>query len=382
MPFFGGSRMVQPTPGAFIGPIATFFGWIIDFIFNIIHSLTIYNSLGISIILLTLIVRSAMLPLAAKQMRSMHSMQRLSPEVEKIRKKYADKDSKSQQAMNAEIQKLYQDNKVNPLGGCLPLILQMPLFFGLSFIMNQSFLYVRRLGEIYTDISTLIQSIPGWTNYVVGIAFEKAGNQTLDLSQPHDLNRLFNSFSPEDWSRLQAQIPEVYKNLTQSQIESLLIRAPQELIAPLEAVPDRLLQLEELAGIVSDLYAAHPPEVIGFSLTQLYDSKMAIETFFGMSLTETPGFGFPNILIPILAIVTGIITSRVAMALQIVTTPQQKMQQKIMMWVMPAIMGVFTFSLPIGVGVFWITSSTYQIGQQLFLNKKLRQTQAQTPKDG
>lgn len=82
---------------------------------------------GVAIILLTIIVRTAMLPLAYKSMISMRKMQLLNPKIQKIREKYKG----SKEKMNQEVMKFYSQNKVNPMGGCLPMALQIPIFIAL-----------------------------------------------------------------------------------------------------------------------------------------------------------------------------------------------------------------------------------------------------------
>jgi len=376
--------MVQNEPGRFIGPIAAVFGHIIDFIFNIISNFTLYHSLGLSIILLTIIVRSLMLPLAVKQQKSMMAMQKLTPQVNKIREKYKNKkDRESQQAMNAEIQKLYMDNKVNPLGGCLPLVIQMPLFFGLSFIMHQSHLYVSRLGNLYGEISQfLINYIPGYTNYL-GMVVNRPdrniipGNLTLDVSQAQDLNRLLNAFTTEDWNILFSHMPDVYKNVPAEHLSRLLAMAPQELINvpadQLQVGGTRLEQLQQLGAYVQNLLVQYPIPADYLHLptiATLYEQKNAIEHFFGMALTEATGIGWPGIVIPFLAVTTALLTSWVSMKAAVVTDEKQKQMQKMMMVIMPVMMGAMTIGLPAGVGVFWITSSIYQIAQQLVINQR------------
>lgn len=82
---------------------------------------------GLSILLLTIIVRTAILPLMIKQYKNTKAMQALQPEMVKIREKHKDNPQKQQE----EMMKLYQTNQVNPLAGCLPLIVQMPIFIAL-----------------------------------------------------------------------------------------------------------------------------------------------------------------------------------------------------------------------------------------------------------
>ncbi len=82
-----------------------------------------FHSLGIAIILLTLVIMLVQFPLTAKQARSMIQMQRVQPEIKKIQAKY--KDDKTKQ--NEELLKFYQENKINPLAGCLPIVITIPI---------------------------------------------------------------------------------------------------------------------------------------------------------------------------------------------------------------------------------------------------------------
>jgi YidC/Oxa1 family membrane protein insertase len=82
---------------------------------------------GLAIILLTIVVRLVTLPMGIKGQRSMMRMQRLQPQVERIREKHKD----DQERLNREMVDLYKRNHVNPLGGCLPMAVQLPVFFGL-----------------------------------------------------------------------------------------------------------------------------------------------------------------------------------------------------------------------------------------------------------
>ena len=95
-----------------------------------------HDSLGFSwgwaIVGLTVVVRLAILPLTFKQVRSMQAMQRLQPEMKKLQQRYKD----DRQRMNEELMKLYRENQVNPLGSCLPLLLQLPFFLSLFYLQQ------------------------------------------------------------------------------------------------------------------------------------------------------------------------------------------------------------------------------------------------------
>ena len=106
-----------------LGLIADALGFLYDFT----------GDLGWAIVLLTVLIRLLMIPLTAKQTRSMHEMQRIQPKIKEIQKKYKDDKPKQQE----EMMKFYQENKVNPFGGCLPLLIQMPIFIALFQVLRR-----------------------------------------------------------------------------------------------------------------------------------------------------------------------------------------------------------------------------------------------------
>ena len=107
-------------------PISRILNWVLHFIHDGISKISDTWAWGISIVLLTLVVRISIWPLYNKSNRSMKRMAKLKPEMDKIKEKYPDDPTK----MNQEVMKLYKKYGVNPIGGCLPMLLQIPIFFG------------------------------------------------------------------------------------------------------------------------------------------------------------------------------------------------------------------------------------------------------------
>src|SRR5919109_3759805 len=97
-----------------------------------IHDHVVGGSWGLAIIGLTIVVRLILLPLTLKQFKSMQSLQRLQPEIKALQAKYKE----DKQRLNQEMMKFYQENKVNPLGSCLPLVAQMPVFIALFYMLR------------------------------------------------------------------------------------------------------------------------------------------------------------------------------------------------------------------------------------------------------
>ncbi len=102
------------------------------FLLNFFHGLV--NNYGIAIILVTILIKLAFWPISHKGMKSMKMMQKIQPKMAKVREKFKDDRERQQQ----EMLKLYQTYKVNPLGGCLPMLLQIPVFFALYKVLLQS----------------------------------------------------------------------------------------------------------------------------------------------------------------------------------------------------------------------------------------------------
>lgn len=310
--------MVQREPGFIVGPISNFLGFILNFTFNIAANISESYALGFSIIIFTIIIKLILLPLAIKSHKSMAKIQELQPEMEKINQKYGkSKDPEIQKKKSIEIQKLYASNKANPIGGCLPLFLQFPIFMSLFYIMNQPYLFINKLGEVYSDLATKVMSIPNYFTYIQNTSSLGADkiprNMSLNLEEEADLLRLLNRYDPSDW-------------------ETYLSLVPQEFVEPINEV---LIQ------------------------------KNNIEQFMGISLIESPSFSWPSILIPILAVAGTFLSSYFMMKQNKSKDPNAVMSQKVMLYVMPGIMGVMTIGMPAGVGLYWVTSNIFQLFQQM-----------------
>jgi YidC/Oxa1 family membrane protein insertase len=122
-----------------VNAIADFFQNIFGPIVNILGAVLLYfhQNLGIawwlSIVILTVIVRSLLFPLTVKQVKSMRAMQDLKPHMDRVRAQFKD----NPQRQREEMAKLYQDQGVNPLGGCLPILVQMPVFIGMFYVIRK-----------------------------------------------------------------------------------------------------------------------------------------------------------------------------------------------------------------------------------------------------
>lgn len=128
------------------------------------------GSYGLGIVIVTIIIRLAILPLMIKQTKNSKAMQVLQPEMQKLREKYSSKDAKTQQQLQQEMMQLFQKHGVNPLAGCFPLLIQMPILIGFyqaiirtEEIANHTFLWLY-LGK--PDPLFLLPIIAGLTTFL------------------------------------------------------------------------------------------------------------------------------------------------------------------------------------------------------------------------
>ena len=318
--------MISREPIWIIRPFTWFFGIILDLVFNFVNAIspTEASILGIAIILMTIIARAIMLPLAISGHKSMAKTQKLtaSPEMERINKKYeGKKDPESQNKKRLEVSELYKKHNVKPLMGCLPSFIQMPIFIGLYYVMNQSYMFISKLSSLYNQIATMIVGLDDGFMALYNVGFKKIPkNMVIDTSNVSDVMRLINRFKLEDWNAFLEQIP-----------------------------------YENRAGIL-----------------ELLERKNSIEQLFTLSLTENSGFSWPIVIIPILAVVTSFLSSYFMSKRQVKSdNPNAQMQQKLMLYGMPLFMGFITLGMPAGVGLYWIVGNIVQVFQQIAFNKFL-----------
>jgi len=317
--------MIQKEPGLIIGPITRLLGFVFNFIFDIVNNITETNTLGISIIIITVIVRLLTWPLSIKQVKNSIKMQRVQPEINKLRQRYANqKDAESQKRFNLEIQRLYAENKISPASGCLLAFIQLPIFMALNQLLANSYIYISYIGIIYKDLAKKIISVPDYIPKIKPLAIPKVpSNMQIDLSKITDLQKVINKFTSSDWISFLSKLDPSLK----SQIKNILVH------------------------------------------------KESTENFLGIDLIDPCGLKFPGVIIPILSVITTFLSSYFINKSMPQDNNVQKEQKNIFLLVMPLMMGMLSLTLSSGVGVYWITSSIMQLIQQYFANKYRKRQQ-------
>ncbi len=305
-----------------IGWVASILGYIMDFLFRFLGNFGIQN-IGLCIILFTIIVNIIMLPLTIKQQKSTRMMSFIQPEIQAIQKKYKGKtDQTSQQRMQAETQAVYEKYGTSMTGGCVQLIIQLPILFALYQVIYRIPAYVPTVRSYFEPIAQGIMQDSGYIEKITELAAAvKMAVTNNDYTLINKVIDFLYKLNPAQWQTLQGMFPNV---------------------------------------------------------TEITANSAAIErmnTFLSINLSTAPFQGFKPSwawLIPILAGVTQWLSTKLMM------TPQQKpadgdnpMGQTMnsMNTMMPLMSVVFCFTLPAGIGIYWIASAVVRTVEQYFINK-------------
>lgn len=115
-----------------IGFIAVPLGWLLSFIYNLV------DNYGITLIIFTVLVKGCLYPLYATQIKSTAVMADIQPKMQALQRKYAN----DKETLNIKMMELYKEEKFNPMGGCLPMLIQMPIIFGLFALLRNPMAYI------------------------------------------------------------------------------------------------------------------------------------------------------------------------------------------------------------------------------------------------
>ncbi len=257
-------------------------------------SYSIIPSYGVAILVLTLVIKLLMLPLGVKSQKGQVAMMKMRPKEEQLRKKYANDKEK----LNQAIMDLYKEEGYNPASGCLPLLLQLPIFWGLYSVINKPLTYIIR-------------------------------------------------FTSE-------QIQQIHDKLIELGVTNIPTAGYNEIRIAENLRGDNLEALKQAFSFIPQNF-----QTVDFG-------------FFGLNLASSPDVkAFSALwLIPILAGLTAYAQSIYSMK----TTPaagngQQQGMNKSMMLMMPLMSVWITFTLPAGVGLYWIISNLVAVGQSYLLNR-------------
>ena len=325
--------------GFIIGNIAKILGFIMNGIFEVLGSIGIHN-IGLCIIIFTIIIYTLLLPMTIKQQKTTRIMSVMNPEIQAIQKKYANKkDQASMMKMQEETKLIYEKYGTSPTGGCLGSIIQLPILFALWPVVQNIPAYVSGLKEAYMPLVDKIMATDGFKKIMESIGSANpimVNPEKYDYTKANTLVDVLYKFQESTWDTLADKFPQL----------SDLIYSTQENIS----------EMNYFLGI----NIAETP-------MSMLKSALAVSAF-GMMIVA--------VLIPLLAGGSQFLSAKImqkstASANKSDKDNQMMQQMNMMMKVMPLMSVVMCFSMPAGLGIYWITSAVVRTIQQVCVNKSL-----------
>lgn len=325
-----------------IGWIAWLLGWLMNGIYEVINFIGIPN-IALAIIIYTIIVYALMTPIQVRQQKSSKMMAIIQPEMQKIQRKYQGRrDQASQLKMQEEISALQRMYGVSPMGSCLPLLIQLPLLFALYQVIYCIPGYIYKIADIFTTLSTKLvgmgetaltaitnAGIPGGAfTQAVSASGQEAINKTTDF---------LYALKPDQWEVLKA-IPEL-----------------QSVRPDIVSTYDNFSKVGRIFGIPINLspWDAITSGAIGLLFVGVLIIFLAWFTnWLNAKLMPQPGGGVNA------ADTTG--------------TSMRGMNM-----IMPIFSAFICATLSIGVGVYWITGAVFRCVQQVVLNRRMMNLDAE-----
>lgn len=308
---------------AIIEPIASLLGKVLDVLFVGINAIGLGN-IAIAIILFTLLVKLLMLPLTAKQSKMMKLNSIIGPEVRAIQNKYKDKkgDQNAMLKMQEETKAVYAKYGTSQMGGCVQMLIQFPILLALYRVFQRIPMYVTSLKALFINIlgdgGNGIMSAADYSDFMSN-TFNTGTLAKIDWSNVNDAVVAMNSFTTEQWNLLKEHFTSY-------------------------------------ASVIAD------------NQTKITE----MNTFLGINVSQVPTLALNiAILIPILSGVTQYISVRVSQGKsnQDDSDNPAAASMKMMNIFMPIMSAFIAFSVPAGLGLYWIATAVIQTIIQICINR-------------
>lgn len=331
--------MLLTKSGGWLGPVATILGYIMDAIFSFCNMLSLPN-IGLCIILFTIVIYLLMMPLTIKQQKFSKLSAKMNPELQAIQKKYKNKqDQASMVKMNEETKEVYAKYGVSPMGSCLQLLIQMPILFALYRVIWNIPAYVNGVKEAFMPLAEKIMSISGSQQYLSNFAvsnnvdFEKLGYTTNTI-----IDCLYK-FKPADWSAMASdgKFSSISNMVTSTQ--NSVDQMNYFLGINIADSPFNMLRnvfAEENFSVLLLIGALAIPALAG--ITQWLNIKLSTVSTKNSSGSDE---------------------GTMASSMKMVNN------------MMPLMSVFFCFTLPAGMGIYWIAGAVVRSVQQVVVNKHI-----------
>lgn len=327
-----------------IGQVAVLLGYLMEGIFYVIDKIGIPN-VGLAIILFTIVIYTLMTPLTIKQQKFSKLSAKMNPEIQEIQKKYKNKkDNDSMMAMNQETQAVYAKYGVSPTGSCVQLLIQMPILFALYRVIYSMPAYVGQIKAAFFPLVDKLIAQAGSSEFIQGF-------KNSNMFSKQFTNELFTGGNTE---YVQNTFVDCLNKASSSEWQSIADKFPN-LSADVSTTLEKLDRYNNFLG----MNIANSPSFI---------MKEAVET--GAYIMVIGALA-----IPVLAALT--------QWLNVKLMPQPSAgnsengqdtmasSMKTMNMMMPVMSAVFCFTLPAGMGIYWVAGAVVRSFQQVLINRHI-----------
>lgn len=330
--------------GSILGPIARFLGWIMNGIYYVVENVFHVSNIGlgivISIIIMTILIYACLFPLTYKQQKFSKLSQKMNPELQEIQSKYKGKtDQVSMAKMQEETQLVYQKYGVSPTGSCIQMLIQMPILFALYRVFVNIPAYISLVKDKFSGAVDAIYATEGFADKMTQLVTDaKVTGVSVDFSLEQTAANV---------DTIKNYIVDVLYKLDSN---------GWDLIS--KSFPDITFDLESKLNLIEGFSISNSPWYI-------------IKTNFA----DFSAAGLLLIVLALLIPVLSFVTQRINIKLMPTNTTSDNdamaRQMKTMNMVMPLFSFVMCFTVPVGLGIYWIASALVRGIQQWGINKHM-----------
>ncbi len=356
------------------------------------------NYYWVAIILFSLIMEIVLLPLSIKQQKSSVKQATLRPKEIAIKRKYKNRtDKAAQQEMNMEIQEMYQKNGYNMFGGCLPLLIQLPIIMILYSIVRQPLQYTLfmdddQLNVMYKNSIELCETVKEQVNYELDellkieepseeqqekIEFIKNFSAGLTEYQKTMCDKYYYDEEADKYTFYFSDDEDIHEDAKKS------VKNEYRVVAMTEYFDMYVREPLEEKGLCGEFLSASTDDILktafDYEETDVYYNaiqELPNYSMFGRSLLDTPSIKNINwlVIIPLLVFLTSFMSAWLSRKLQPQNldadgNPVKMPGGKMMEWGMPLMSLWFAFSFQAALGVYWVWRSVFSMGKQLIFAK-------------
>ena len=318
-----------------IHQIAWLLGKLMNGIYNIMDSVFGVQNIGVCIIIFTIIIYTLMIPLTVKQQKWSKMSAVMNPEIQKIQKKYANKkDQASMLKQQEELQIVYEKYGVSP-GGCLPMLIQMPILFALYPVIQNIPKYVDGVKAAYMPVVDQIMQVDGFQKIMETIGSAKPvlmSATAYDYSKADTLVQVLYKFQDSTWNTLVDKMPSI----------ETVVDATTKTMGHLNNFLGINIGETPMTMLTNSL---HPFSIVGIILAVIIPIMAGLAQFISVKLQPQPAMDENN---------------------------QMAASMKTMTYTMPLFSVFLGFTLPAGLGLYWAVSAVVRCVQQVAINKYLQ----------